>query len=216
MKTGARFWQLIGLVFFILAAYGLGELSDAVVAKEKDLNNQQLLLSRQEVLLHNNNWIENLHSVENVHKAWLSYLPVENSATFAKARLLSDIRVVTKNAGFTGVSVTATEAEGGDKSTSSSGTTTAQRQAYQFGSDKKKTDTLPAGVQMIKLTVTGRFDPASFNKLLLALEEEQRFAVIERVTIRSAQLELGIRCYWRLAAGPRADKALLPLTEKAI
>ncbi len=214
MKTGARFWQLITLVLLILAAYGLGELYDAVDAKEKDFHNQQLLLSRQEALLQNNHWVENQHVVENIYKAWLSYLPTENSATFAKARLLTDIRTVAKNAGLTGLSVTATDAEIGDKSASNLGTT-PQRQTYQFGGDKKKINTLPAGVQMIKLTIGGRFDPASFNKLLLALEAEQRFTVIERVNIRGTQLELGIRCYWHLGAGTQVDKVQPSLTEKA-
>jgi hypothetical protein len=213
MKTGERFWQLIGLVFGILSIYALLELSDALNAKQTQFASVQQLLSRQEALLSDNHWAENLASVEQVRKAWTSYLPVEKTPTFAKARLLSDVRNFAKEAGITNLMVTATDAEGGEKTDDK--TSSKVRPAARFGGEKNKEEPLPKGVQMIKLTVTGRFDPAALHKLLQKQEEVQRFSAIERVTVRGAQLELGIRCYWRLdpkhSANADAGKpALLP------
>jgi hypothetical protein len=212
MKTGERFWQLIGLVFGILSIYALLELTDALNTKQTQFASVQQLLSRQEALLHDNRWTENLDSVDKVRKAWMSYLPVEKTPTFAKAHLLSDVRNFAKEAGITNLMVTATDAEGGANSDDK---TSKVRPVARFGNEKNKDELLPAGVQMIKLTVTGRFDPAAFHKLLKKQEEAQRFSVIERVTVRGAQLELGIRCYWRLdpthSANADAGKpALLP------
>jgi hypothetical protein len=213
MKTGQRFWQLIGLVFGILSIYALLELSDALNARQTQLASLQQLLSRQEALLSDNHWAENLASVEQVRKAWTSYLPVEKTPTFAKARLLSDVRNFAREAGITNLMVTATDAEGGEKNNDR--TNTQARPAARFGGEKNKEEPLPKGVQMIKLTVTGRFDPAAFHKLLKKQEEAQRFSVIERVTVRGAQLELAIRCYWRLdpthsANADLGKPALLP------
>lgn len=206
MQTGKRFWQLVGFVFFILIAYGLMELSDAISARQLQLKSQQQLLSRQEALLHDNRWQANLRSVEQARKAWMAYLPWEKSPTFAKARLLSDFRDIAKEAGITNLTVSATDAEGGDKANEKAGvnatSTYAGRPVARFGSDKNKENLLPTGVQMIKLTIAGRFDPAGFNKLLKKLADTQRFSVMERVTVRGTQLELGIRYYWRLESQP--------------
>lgn len=216
MQTGQRFWQLIGFVFFILLVYGLLELSDAIAARQVQLKNQQQLLSRQETLLRDNRWVENLRSAEQLRQAWMNYLPTEKSPTFAKARLLSDLRNLAKEAGIANLVVTATDAEGGDKINEKTNDKTAAgsvtRPGTRFGSDKNKEDALPAGVQMIKLTIAGRFDPAAFNKLLQKQADTQRFSVIERVTVRGSQLELGIRSYWRLepkvAAGGTTGNAM--------
>ncbi|MFZ6749295.1 hypothetical protein [Undibacterium sp. Ren11W] len=212
MKTGERFWQLIGFVFGILSIYGLLEFSDAINAKQAQLGSLQQLLSRQEALLRDNHWTENLDSVEKVRKAWTSYLPVEKTPTFAKAHLLSDVRNFAKEAGITNLTVTATDAEGGEKTDDK--TSSKAQPAVRFAGEKKKEEPLPKGVQMIKLTVTGRFDPVAFYKLLEKQEEAQRFSVIERLTVRGAQMELGIRCYWRLDPGHSADAGkpvLLPV-----
>lgn len=202
MQTGKRFWQLISFVFFILCVYGLMELSDAIVARQTQLKSQQQLLYRQEVLLQDNRWTEHLRSADQVRNAWLSYLPIEKSPTFAKARLLSELRNFAKEAGMTNVTVTATDAESGDgasdKVNDKAGPANVVRPAVRFGTDKKKEDLLPAGVQMIKLTIAGRFDPAAFYKFMQKQADAQRFSVVERVTVRGVQLELGIRCYWRL------------------
>lgn len=202
MQTGKNFWQLVGMVFFILIAYGLMELSDAIVAGGKQLEVQQKLLSRQKTLLRDNRWPENLHAADQARKAWTRYLPVEKSATFAKARLLSEIRLIAKDSGIANLTVTATEVEEGNDSSKRAGNRGgsgyAARPVARLGKSKNDDDRLPAGVHMIKLTVSGRFDPAGFYKLLQKQADAQRFSVAERITVRGTQLELGIRCYWRL------------------
>lgn len=222
MQTGKRFWQLIGLVFFILLVYGLMELSDAVVARQTELKSQQQLLSRQETLLLDNHWPEHLRSANQVHKAWLSYLPVEKSPTFAKAHLLSDLRNIAKEAGIVNLTVTATDAEGGDKfnekNSDKVNSAYAVRPVARFGVDKKKEDLLPADVQMIKLTIAGRFDPVAFNKLLKKQADAQRFSVVERISVRGVQLELGIRCYWRVESNlnTSADGSVANVIQKSV
>ena len=202
MQTGQRFWNLIGLVFFILIAYGLMELSDAIAARQLQLKSQQQLLTRQEALIKDNHWPENLRAVDQVRKGWMNYLPVEQSATFAKARLLSDFRDMAKEAGVANLTVSATDSEGTDKANEKTGDTKGSgsipRAITRFGTDKNKESPLPTGVQMIKLTIAGRFEPAAFNKLLKKQADARNFAVIERLTVRGGQLEMGIRYYWRL------------------
>ena len=204
MKTGERFWQLLCMVMLILVAYGLAELYDVNVAQQKQLESQIQLLDRQESLLRNNRWPENLIAVQKVQKAWVSFLPTEKSPTFAKARLLSDIRDLAKDAGIPNLVVSATDAEGGDKADLPE---YGARPTYQSNGDKNKLDVLPLGVQVIKLTVTGRFDPLAFTKLLHSMEEVQRFIIVERVIVRGAQMEIGIRCYWRVGTTLFKDKA---------
>lgn len=210
METGKRFWQLIGFVVFILTAYGLLELSDAIAARQTQLKGQQRLLVRQETLLRDNHWDVNSRAAEQARKAWMNYLPVEKTPTFAKAHLLSDLYAYAKGAGMFNIIVTATDAEGGDKGNDKmndkAAATVAPRSFPRFGPDKKKEDLLPAGVQMIKLTIAGRFEPATFYKLMQKLTDAQRFSVIDRVTVRGMQLELGIRCYWRVESIVNADK----------
>ena len=209
MNTGERFWQLIGMVFFILAAYGLMELVDVNAALQKQVQSQQQLLARQESLLKANHWKKDLNAVEGIQHAWMAYLPAEKTPTFAKARLLSDVRTVAKDAGVANLSVTATDSEGSDRAevaTKSSSQKGAQA-SYQSIGDKNKLDVLPSGVQMIKLTITGRFDPMAFSKLMLTLEDVQRFTIVERVTVRGAQLEIGIRCYWRVGTNVDQDQS---------
>ncbi|MCU6434934.1 hypothetical protein LPB67_14245 [Undibacterium sp. Jales W-56] len=215
MKTGERFWQLVGMVLLILVAYGLAELYDVNVAQQKQLESQRQLLLRQESLLKNNHWAANLLAVQKVQSAWMTYLPVEKSSTFAKARLLSDVRDLAKDAGIVNIAVTATDAEGGEKTDAAYGHYGAQT-SNQSGSDKSKLDVLPSGVQVIKLTVTGRFDPAPFTKLLRSLEEVQRFTVIERVVVRGTQLEIGIRCYWHKGNGLDKENTANKPTAKAL
>ncbi|MDO8178821.1 MAG: hypothetical protein Q7T62_11295 [Undibacterium sp.] len=218
MQTGKRFWQLISFVFFILIVYGLMELSDAIAARQLQLKSQQQLLSRQEALLRDNHWPENLRLADQARKAWMSYLPVEKSPTFAKARLLSDLRHIAKEAGIANLTVTATDAEGGDKASDKVGDKASAgnvaRPLARFGADKNKDDLLPVGVQMIKLTLSGRFDPVAFNKLMQKQEEVQRFLVIDRVTVRGAQLELGIRSYWRIKPNALPGTSTVPVTGK--
>jgi uncharacterized secreted protein with C-terminal beta-propeller domain len=214
MKSGERFWHLMGLVFGILSIYALLELSDALNVKQVQLASAQQLLSRQEALLHDNHWVENLGLVDKVRKAWMVYLPAEKTPTVAKAHLLSDVRNFAKDAGITNLIVTATDAELVEKNDDR--TSPKARPTARFGIEKNKDELLPTGVRMIKLTVTGRFDPAAFYKLMQKQEEAQRYSVIERVTVRGAQLELSIRCYWRLdptqSANADAGKsALLPI-----
>lgn len=204
MKTGERFWQLLGMVMLILVAYGLVELYDVNMAQQKQLESQSQLLERQERLLKNNHWPENLIAVQKVQKAWVSFLPTEKSPTFAKARLLSDIRDLAKDAGIPNLVVSATDAEGGDKVDSSA---SGEKFTYQSSGDKNKLDVLPSGVQVIKLTVTGRFDPLAFTKLLHSMEDAQRFIIVERAIVRGAQMEIGIRCYWRVGTTLTKDKA---------
>lgn len=218
MQTGKRFWQLIGFVVFILMALGLLELSDAIVARQAQLKSQKILLARQEALIRDNHWEVNLRAAEQARKAWMNYLPAEKTPTFAKAHLLSDLRNYAKEAGMFNIIVTATDAEGGDKANDKvnekAATSISARPVPRFGADKKKDDLLPAGVQMIKLTISGRFEPATFYKFMQKLTDAQRFSVIDRVTVRGMQLELGMRCYWRVGsvanvsvdAGPNPDK----------
>ncbi len=211
MNTGARFWQLVGVVVLILGGYALAELHDAVQAKQKQLESQQQLLFRQQALLRDNRWIENRQEIERIQREWLAYLPVEESATVAKAHLLSQIRTVAQQAGIQNLNVTATDAEGGQPATSAGATGTARTNSVSRPGDAKpKADQLPAGVQVIKLRVAGHFQPTAFVKLLLALEQEQQFAIIERLTVRGTQLEVGIRCYRRFNAGPANLKANSP------
>lgn len=204
METGKRFWQLIGFVAFILIAYALLELSDAVAARQTQLKGLQILLARQETLLRDNHWNLNLRAAEQARKDWLAYLPVEKTPTFAKAHLLSDLNHYAKEAGMFNIIVTATDAEGGDKANDKmndkSATSAVSRPPPRFGVEKKKEDVLPTGVQMIKLTIAGRFDPTTFYKFMQKLEDSQRFSVIDRVTVRGVQLELGVRCYWRVGS----------------
>ncbi|MET3138888.1 hypothetical protein AAKU61_003261 [Undibacterium sp. GrIS 1.2] len=215
MKTSERFWQLVGIVMLILVAYGLAELYDVIVIQQKQLESQNQLLGRQEGLLKNNRWRENLQDVQKVQKAWVEFLPSEKSPTFAKARLLSDIRDLAKDARVANLVVTATDAENGDKTGLSAGAYGA-KQPYQSNDDKNKLDMLPSGVQMIKLTVTGRFDPLAFTKLLHSLEETQRFTVIERAIVRGAQMEIAIRCYWRVDTTLIKDKTDIQSISKAL
>lgn len=204
METGKRFWQLIGFVAFILIAYGLLELSDAITARQTQLKGLQTLLTRQETLLRDNHWNLNLREAEQARKAWMNYLPAEKTPTFAKAHLLSDLNRYAKEAGMFSIVVTATDAEGSDKANDKIGdkaaASIAPRPFPRFGVDKKKEDLLPAGVQMIKLTISGRFEPATFYKFMQKLADSQRFSVVDRVTVRGLQLEFGVRCYWRLGA----------------
>ena len=198
MKTGARFWKLIGLVILILGAYGLAELHDSVKAKEKRLDSQQQLLSKQRVLLHENHWAADLESVDQVRQAWLKHLPSENTAAVAKAHLLNDIRSLARSAGMATLSVTATEMEDNETSKAPS--------SYGFNSSQKKieAEVLPAGVHLIKVKIEGRFNPSAFAALMKALEEEGRPTIIERVSVRGTQMELNLRCYWLMGAGKTA------------
>lgn len=198
MKTGARFWKLIGLVILILGAYGLAELHDSVKAADKQLVSQQQLLSKQRALLHENHWTTDLESVDQVRQAWLKHLPAENTAAVAKAHLLNDIRSVARSAGMTSLSVTATEMEDNEASKAPS--------AYGFNPGQKKTEAeaLPAGVHLIKVKIEGRFNPSAFAGLMKALEEEGRTTIIERVSVRGAQLELNLRFYWLMGTGKNA------------
>jgi hypothetical protein len=209
METGKRFWLLIGFVAFILVAYALLELSDAVAARQTQLKGAQTLLARQETLLNDNHWNINLRTAEQARKDWLNYLPVEKTPTFAKAHLLSDLNQYAKEAGMFNIIVTATDAEGGDtandKMNDKSATSYVSRPPPRFGVEKKKEASLPTGVQMIKLTISGRFDPATFYKFMQKLEDSQRFSVIDRVTVRGVQLELGVRCYWRVGTIAQAE-----------
>jgi hypothetical protein len=210
MQTGKNFWQLVGMVFFILIAYGLMELSDSIAAGGKQLEAQRKLLSRQKTLLRDNHWPENLHAADQARKAWMRYLPLEKSATFAKARLLSEMRLIAKDSGIANLTVTATEVEEGNDASERTGNKVGSGYAAgpvaRFGKNKND-DRLPAGVHMIKLTVSGRFDSAGFYKLLQKQEDAQRFSVVERITVRGTQLELGIRCYWRLETNSGAGTA---------
>lgn len=197
MKTGARFWKLIGLVILILGAYGLAELHDSVKAKEKRLDSQQQLLSKQRALAHENHWAADLESVDLVRQAWLKHLPSENSVAVAKAHLLNDIRSMARSAGMTTLSVTATEMEDNETSKAAS--------SYGFNSSQKKieAEVLPAGVHLIKVKIEGRFNPSAFAALMKALEEG-RPTIIERVSVRGTQMELNLRCYWLMGAGKTA------------
>lgn len=208
MKTGARFWQLVGLVFFILGAYGLAELYDAIQAKEKQLDSQQQLVKKQRALLHNNHWAANLAAVDSVRQAWLTYLPQEDSVAVAKAHLLNDMRTLAQNAGMANLSVTATEVENDEKDNATPEHGNNARSKNSFASSRKKseTDALPAGVQLIKVKLAGRFNPAAFTQLLRALGEEGRFAVVEHASVRGAQMELNLRCYWRMNTSKTAAK----------
>lgn len=200
MKTGARFWQLVGLVFFILGAYGLAELYDAVQAKQKQLDSQQQLALKQRALLHDNHWTANLAAIDSVRQAWLMYLPQEDSVAVAKAHMLNDMRTLAQNAGMTNLSITATEVEDNEKGSAGSALGNNAHSANGFASSARKSeaDALPAGVQLIKVKLAGRFNPAAFTQLLDALGEERWFAVIERASVRGAQMELNLRCYWRM------------------
>ncbi|MBC3812491.1 hypothetical protein [Undibacterium aquatile] len=210
MQTGERFWQLVGAAIFILCAYGLAELFDSNTARQKQLANQQQLLVRQQAALKESRWDQKLKDAEQVQKAWLAYLPVEKSPTFAKARLLSDVRQLAKDAGIVGATVSALDAEGGEKT----GTALTSYGAGSGSSVQDKTkSSLPSGVQMIKVTLIGRFDPVPFGRLLDTLEDAQKFTVVERVLVRGTQLEVNIRCYWHLDA--QADKLAAAATDAA-
>lgn len=198
MKTGARFWKLVGLVALILGAYGLADIHDSVKAGEKRLDSQLQLLSKQRALVHENHWAADLESVDLVRQAWLNHLPSENSVAVAKAHLLNEVRSMARSAGMTTLSVTATEVEDNETSKASS--------SYGFSSSQKKTEAevLPAGVHLIKVKIEGRFNPTAFAALIRALEEEGRSTIIERVSVRGAQVELNLRCYWLMSAGKAA------------
>lgn len=194
MKTGTRFWRLIGLVILILGAYGLAEFHDSIEAGEKRLDGQHQLLSKQRALVHENHWEADLKSVDQVRQAWLKHLPSENTAAVAKAHLLNDIRSMARSAGMATLSVTATEMEDDETSKAPS--------SYGFNSSQKKSEaeTLPAGVHLIKVKIEGRFTPPAFAALMKALEEEGRSTIIERVSVRGTQMELNLRCYWLMGA----------------
>lgn len=196
MKTGARFWQLIGLTFLILAWYGLAELDDAVTAKQKQLQDQRMLLTKQEDLLRDNQWKSNLADIEKIRTKWLAYIPEENSPALAKAHLLNDLRSAAVNVGILNATVNATEGELEEQAGSSAASTNS---AYAKASENKA-KTLPTGLHVIKVNIVGRFDPAAFTKLIRVLEDERRFAVIERVSVRGVQMDLNLRCYWRKPA----------------
>lgn len=203
MKTGTRFWQLIGLVFLILGGYGLAELHDAVAVKQKQLETQRQLLFREEALLKDNRWKTNLRAVNQVREQWLNYLPVENSAAVAKAHLLSELRSAAQTAGMSSLTVSATDSESVEQAKPA---TSTAANAYSKSRKDAKSNALPSGVHMIKVNIAGRFDPASFTRLVRVLEEERRFTIVERLSVRSTQLELSVRCYWRLNAAASPGK----------
>lgn len=196
MKTGTQFWQLIAWVFVILSGYALAELHDAVEAKEKQLNSGRQLLIRQQAMLRDNRWVANLRAIEPVRQAWIDYLPHEDSAAISKANLLREMHTISHNAGVPGLTVLATDAE--NEANFSSPVNTSLP-AYGSKSATAKPDELPSGVQVIRLQITGRFEPVSFAKLLRALKDEKPSAIIERVSVHGAQLELNMRYYWRLS-----------------
>jgi hypothetical protein len=210
MKTGARFWQLIGVVCLVLSAYALAELYDAVQAKQAELDNERLLLARQEDLLRDNQWTRRLHAIQKIRNEWQAYLPVEDSPALAKAHFLSTLRYTAQNAGLSGLTIGATDLEGNEQNSSAKAALSSTRQSEKGKAGKSAA--LPPGVQMTKLRITGRFEPAAFVKLLRALEQEAQFVKIDSVTVRSAQLEIGMRAYWRIKAQAPADAnpAVLP------
>lgn len=195
MKTGERFWQLISLTILILVGYALAEFSDAVDAKEKALQDQRVLLSKQEALVHDKQWDKNLATIEKLRQDWLEYLPVEPSPAVAKAHLLNELRSAALNAGITNAVVNATDSASVDQSSYNSTSTGNSDLGKQPTQQSSKTNTLPKDVHLTKADINGRFDPSAFNKLMQTLEE-RRFAVIERVDIRGTQITLNLRCYW--------------------
>ena len=210
MKTGSRFWYLLGIASLILGGYGLAELSDAVHAKRVELNSQRLLLAREEELLRDNRWPERARAIQKIRRDWQAYLPVEDSPALAKAHLLSTWRKVAGDAGLMGLSVGAADSESADQDGSAKPGSNGASQSSK-GKNPGKANTLPPGVQMTKLTISGRFEPAAFVKFLRALEQDGQFVRIERATVRATQLELGLRAYWRLkAASPVSAKSDAP------
>ena len=207
MKTGARLWQLVGMVILILGAYGLMELYDAIKVKKNQLDIQLQLVLKQKELLRDNHWVEDLAAVDLVRQAWLTYLPSADSVAVAKAHLLNDMRSLAQNAGITNLYVTATEIEADEKSNTAFGYNSNTGSASNFSSSSHKVDAdvLPEGVHLIKVKLGGRFDPAVFTKLLRALEGEGRFTIVERASVRGAQMELNLRYYWRMSH----DKAVV-------
>ena len=199
MKTGARFWKLIGMVILILSAYGLMELFDAIKARNSQLGIQQQLLLKQRILLHDNHWVADLAAIDLVRQAWLAYLPSADSVAVAKAQLLNDMRSLAQNSGLTNLSVTATEVDENEKSNTASSYNSGLGSTSAFSSSYKKSDTEapPKGVHLIKVKLGGRFDPAVFTKLLRALEEG-RFTIVESASVRGTQMELNLRYYWQM------------------
>jgi len=204
MRMGERFWQLIAVVFAILVLYGLTSLYDFNVVQQKQLLNQQQLLMKQQAMLKGNHWQSYAKDAEKLKKAWLAYLPTERSPTSAKAKLLSDIRALAQNSGIPNVVVSAGDAEGGE----------SVKSGNPFYADKSelgskassKSQSLPTQVQMIKLTINGRFDPIPFKHLIRNIDETLPFTVIDSVRVRGTQLEMGIRCYWRIEAKDEDSK----------
>ena len=212
MQTGNRFWYLISIVAMILVIYGLLNLQDAIGAQQKQLDTQISLLQKQKKMLAGNEWIKNLKQAETAQKQWRSYLPAEKNITYAKAKLISDFRNLALDSGMTGISVNANEQDGNEKTAlasigkESGGNTLTRKDS--------KADALPDNVQMLKLSLTGRFDPIAFNKLIKRLDDANRFIVIEKVSAKGAQLEIGVRCYWQTeTASDTANAPILPKKE---
>jgi hypothetical protein len=197
MKTGERFWQLIGLVFFILGTYGLIDLNDQIKEKNNQLDRQyQILIKEQKLIQNNNYWVKNLKAINLVQQAWLSYLPLEDSVAVAKAHLLNDMRVLAKNTGVINLSITASETDEDNKDTSvDNNTISLQNETSNF--KKNEPESLPANVHLIKVKLTGNFDPTVFTKMLHALENNEKIISIERVSVRGPQMEVNLRYYWR-------------------
>lgn len=197
MKTGDRFWQLIGLVFFILGAYGLVDLYDQIKEKNNQLDRQYQILVKHQMLMQNDFWAKNLKAVNLVQKAWLSTLPLEDSVAVAKAHLLNDMRVLAKNTGAINLSITASEIEEDDNATSVDNNTVSSQNKTSNNYKKNEPESLPVNVHLIKVKLTGRFDPTVFTKLIHNLEESGKIITIERVSVRGPQMELNLRYYWR-------------------
>lgn len=196
MRVGENFWKLVCLVFLILGAYGLVILNDLVTEKSNLLDSQKKVLLKQRLLVENSAWVKNLAAVEPVRKAWLTYLPQDNSVALAKAHLLNAMRALAKDTGAMNLNVTATEVEVDAKNTLDNNIAIAQIN-HPSSLMKDQPEILPKSVHLIKLKVSGRFDPAAFSKLLRAIEDEGKFISIERVSVRGAQMELNLRYYWR-------------------
>ena len=98
------------------------------------------------------------------------------------------------------MTVTATEEVANEKSSTASDYNSSASYTDNFSSSNKKTgaNTLPAGVNLIKVKLGGTFDPAAFTKLLRAIEEGGRFTIVERATVLGTQMELNLRYYWRI------------------
>lgn len=194
MKTGPRFWQLMAVVCLILGGYALAELYDAISAKQIALDAERVLLTRQEALLRDNQWGQRLLASQEIREKWLLSLPTEDTPALARAHLLSNVRTVAQDAGLAGVTVGASELEGGE---------TAKAEAAPTGNvgksaGKRNINALPSGVRMTKMHISGRFEPTAFFKILRSLELGDLFAKIENITVRANQLEIDLRVYWRI------------------